>query len=116
MHSSRMRTVRWSGRLPWGRGCLPGGGSAQGGGVCPGDVCPGVCVCGECLAGGYVCRGGLPGGVSGGRGGGCCAKNIRFSSEQRMSETQSQDKFQLVLIEQRTFAVSKTSFSLIMWS
>ena len=47
--------------------CL--GGSAQGGGVCPGDVCPGVCVCGECLAGGYVCRGGLPGGMSGGRGG-----------------------------------------------
>ena len=66
MHSSRMYTVRCSGRPcgagVWpGRGCLPGGCLLRGvsvqGGVCPGgSVCPGVvCVCP---------RGCLPEGVS----------------------------------------------------
>ena len=47
MHSSRMRTVRCSGRLRevcLPKGCLPKVGSVQGRGVCLGDVCPGGCL------------------------------------------------------------------------
>ena len=40
MHSSRMRTIRCSGRLP-GRGCLPRGCLPKGGGVCQGECMPG---------------------------------------------------------------------------
>ena len=43
MHSSRMRTVRCSGRLMvGGGGCLPGGGWSVQGGVYPGGVSPPV--------------------------------------------------------------------------
>ena len=52
MHSSRMRTVHCSSRLP-GVGCLSGGGI-----VCPGDVFRG------CLPRGCLPRGCLPRGVS----------------------------------------------------
>ena len=46
MHSSRMRTVRWSvrlgaGGLPWGHVCLWG---LPREGVCLGGVCPGECL------------------------------------------------------------------------
>ena len=59
MHSSRMCTVRCSGRL-WGERCLPRGVSAKGclprGGVCLGDsVCKGgVYLGGVCLGGVYL--------------------------------------------------------------
>ena len=58
MHSSRMRTVRCSGR----RG-VSGGGSAQGG-VCWGGVCPGGSVGGGGLTRGGVSQHALGRGVS----------------------------------------------------
>ena len=83
MHSSRIRTIRYSGRLIGGRGggvCLgcvcPGGVCPRGGGVCPGrvpaqeevstqgGVHPRGCLAGGCLAGGCVSRGVCLGGVS----------------------------------------------------
>ena len=60
MHYSRMRTIRYSGRLGGGGcllrgGCLSSGVSAQGG-VCLTDVCSGgVCLWDVCLGG--VCLG-----------------------------------------------------------
>ena len=44
MHSSRMHTVRCSGRLMIGEGCLPRVGCLLRVGVCPGGVCPVGCV------------------------------------------------------------------------
>ena len=78
MHSSRMRTVRCSSRLPGGvsaGGCLPGaclpGGVCQGVsakgmsaqvGVCPGGLPKGVSTRGDVCPGGVCSRGCLPGG------------------------------------------------------
>ena len=50
MHSSRMRTVRSSSRLP--RGVSDWGVSDRGGSAQKGSVCPGVSVLGGCLPGG----------------------------------------------------------------
>ena len=53
MHSSRMRTVRCSGRhvkRPGGTCLAGGGGVCSGGGICPGGCLARGCVCpGECL-------------------------------------------------------------------
>ena len=70
MHSSRMRTVRFRGRLGEGGICWGGGGCPAGelgvcpggvslGGVCVQGVSPwGVCVSKGCLPRGCVCPGG----------------------------------------------------------
>ena len=67
MHSSRMRTIHYSGHLGGG-GCLPRGCLPRGEGVCPGGVC-----LGGCLPGGFCPGGGcLPRrGVSAQEGGVC---------------------------------------------
>ena len=70
MHSSRMRTVRYSGVVCRGGGCLPRGclhrGVSAWGGVCSGQgVCPGGVNLGAvCLGDRSVCLGSVcPGGV-----------------------------------------------------
>ena len=67
MHSSRMRTVRCSGRLGGGAVCV-GVCLPRGGGVCPRDLLGGGVSAGGVSAGGSLPRGCLPGGDTPSRG------------------------------------------------